>query len=397
MRGNIYSRQKCFICGRNLTHDERRQGCFCKEHPEVSATGDFILVFGRDVRRESKSYRKLIKELNALRYQVDQDTYDPRDHQASKPLAFDKLILEYQVEKEFQKLKTIGNIKNYCRTSASYFGDANVKLVKKRHIGQFLRSLKGRSDKTKDNYLSNLRSFYKWLVDEEYLFHWQVPDFPKVEYELAWRTLTDWKTQDAILDEIHRISWKTNPKIWLGIDMLRTYPNIRPGDLLKLTEGDFDTNVGVVMVWRPTKRRNERKSIRLVPEHVQLIIALKKQFPAVGPVKFFRHHGGLQSVRPGQPFGNKYLYKWWIKACENLGVEGLDLYGGTRHTTTTELAKRYGREAAMDANENKTNKAFDRYCQMRGERAYEMALLVKNRNIDFPKTFPKPKKAHEKS
>jgi hypothetical protein len=52
-------------------------------------------------------------------------------------------------------------------------------------------------------------------------------------------------------------------------------------------------------------------------------------------------------VRPGQPFGNKYLYKGWIKACENLGVEGLDLYGGTRHTTTTELAKRYGREAAM--------------------------------------------------
>ena len=40
-------------------------------------------------------------------------------------------------------------------------------------------------------------------------------------------------------------------------------------------------------------------------------------------------------------FGNKYLYKWWKKACSNLGIEGVDLYGGTRHTSTTTLTDHF--------------------------------------------------------
>ena len=36
----------------------------------------------------------------------------------------------------------------------------------------------------------------------------------------------------------------------------------------------------------------------------------------------------------GTPFGEKYLYKWWKRACANLGIEGVDLYGGTRHSST---------------------------------------------------------------
>jgi len=392
MIGDIYTRQKCFLCDGRLVHDPKRAGCYCLEHPQVCATGDFILKF-KEVRQESKSYDVLIRKLNMLRYQVDKDAYDPRDYQADKPLAFQRQIMDYLAEKETQDLKTIGNIRHYCRVAAGYFGDQNVKQVKKRHLVLFLKSLDV-AKKTQANYLSNLRAFYTWMVDEELLFHHQVPDFPKVDFDLAWRKVTDWETQDAILEKIREMTWSVNPKIWLGIDMLRTYANIRSGDLLRLTEADFDMVSGILMIWAPTKRRGERKTIRLVDDHRELIAEMKQRFPAVPMVKFFRHHGGVQSVRPGQPWGNKYLYKWWIKACEALGIEGLDLYGGTRHTTTTELAKRYGREAAMDANENRTNKAFDRYCQMQGERAYEMARRVKQ---NLPTNFLPKKKRLEKS
>jgi hypothetical protein len=38
MRGDIYSRQKCPICFGRLVHDEKRDGCFCVEHPQIGAT-----------------------------------------------------------------------------------------------------------------------------------------------------------------------------------------------------------------------------------------------------------------------------------------------------------------------------------------------------------------------
>ena len=375
MRGNIFSRQKYFVCGGRLVHDERRGGCFCEDHPQVAATGGFVLKFGKEIRQESVSYDKLARKLTALRYHVDEDDFDPRDYQADKPLALNKLIFEYQKEKEGQKLKTIGNIRNYIKVATAFFNDANVKTIRKPALKKFLKSLNV-SDKTKSNYLTTIRDFYTWLVDEEIISHHQVPDFPKTDFELGWRTLTNWETQNAILDKIYEMTWGINPKIWIGIDLLRTHANIRPGDLLKLVESDFDMNTGFVSIWMPTKRRNEKKSIKLLEDQVEMVREMKRRFPAVGMVKFFRHHGGVQSVKHGQPFGEKYFYKWWIRACDELGIKGLDLYGGTRHTTTTELGKRYGREAAREANENRTNKAFERYCQVRGERAQEMTLLV---------------------
>ena len=170
--------------------------------------------------------------------------------------------------------------------------------------------------------------------------------------------------------------------------MVRTHTNMRPGDLLRLTEVDINTDAGVILVWRPTKKKNQRKTVRMTPDETDLARELKRKYPALPNVKFFRHHGGIQSIRPGQPFGNKYLYKWWKRACAELGIQDLDLYGGTRHTTTTELAIRFGEEAAKDASEHETNKAFERYCQMQGERAYDMALVVKGKGK--PNTSPIP-------
>ena len=41
----------------------------------------------------------------------------------------------------------------------------------------------------------------------------------------------------------------------------------------------------------------------------------------------------------GEQFGPKYFKKWWDKACENLGIKGVDLYGGTKHSTATALGE----------------------------------------------------------
>ncbi len=58
---------------------------------------------------------------------------------------------------------------------------------------------------------------------------------------------------------------------------------------------------------------------------------------------------------------------------------GLDLYGGTRHTTTTEIARQAGSDNARKASAHETNKAFDRYCQFQDDTSFQMAKIVKGK------------------
>jgi hypothetical protein len=62
---------------------------------------------------------------------------------------------------------------------------------------------------------------------------------------------------------------------------------------------------------------------------------------AIDPdMPFFRHIRGNGAARPGQQFGHDLLYKWWKRACAGLGIEGVDLYGGTRHSTVIYLREK---------------------------------------------------------
>ena len=66
-------------------------------------------------------------------------------------------------------------------------------------------------------------------------------------------------------------------------------------------------------------------------------------------------------MKAGQPFGNRLLYKYWKKACSNLGVDGVDLYGGTKHSSATALRLFRTPEQIKKATMHSTNKAFERY------------------------------------
>ena len=83
-------------------------------------------------------------------------------------------------------------------------------------------------------------------------------------------------------------------------------------------------------------------------------------------------------MKAGEQFGSKYFKKWWDNACKNLGIEGFDLYGGTKHSTATALSqfltpeqiKRGGTGSA-------TNKAFERYFQPRRVESHQVTSAVK--------------------
>jgi integrase len=211
---------------------------------------------------------------------------------------------------------------------------------------------------------------------------YRMPKFPVVKYELGWRKIVDKPTQHLILEEIKRISYHINPKVYVGCLWLSTYPSIRPIELLHIAEGDFNFDPPQVNI-----RYNKEAKPKVVPMLQEDIEAVRSFPKALPHLPFFRHVAGIKGVKAGEPFGEKYLYKWWIKACKNLGIEGVDLYGGTKHSTVTAMSNELGYGRAKQATMHTTNKAFERYLIADPEsirNAYAKARGIDKGLITFP-------------
>ena len=52
MKGNIYTAEKCPLCGGKLRHSEDRSGFLCEDHPEFEVIPKKMKVrFGNEVQR----------------------------------------------------------------------------------------------------------------------------------------------------------------------------------------------------------------------------------------------------------------------------------------------------------------------------------------------------------
>ncbi|MGD9950751.1 MAG: hypothetical protein AB7U29_20105 [Desulfobulbus sp.] len=74
----------------------------------------------------------------------------------------------------------------------------------------------------------------------------------------------------------------------------------------------------------------------MIEEDIQLLEHLPPSFPKL---PFFRHEKTCGRSRAGAPFGDHFLYDWWKRACKNLGIEDVDLYGGTRHSSASNRSR----------------------------------------------------------
>ena len=93
-------------------------------------------------------------------------------------------------------------------------------------------------------------------------------------------------------------------------------------------------------------------------EDVALYKKIKPGFPRA---YFFLHENSKSGTRKGQKFGEKYFYKRWKRACENLGIADVHFYGGTRHSSAVALREHFSPEQIKQGTMHQTNKAFERY------------------------------------
>lgn len=321
-------------------------------YPNKSQGSPWIVKF-QGVYRRFRDLGEAERFLTGLRFSHDQGTFDPRDWQKNQPLSFSHQATQWLKYKE-REVRCMKNLRYHAGHAMEYFKDSNVKLINYGNLEDFLHSLPEHlSGKTRHNIMTSLHSFYTWLHDREGI---EIPKFPTVKFDLAYRKIVDKETQAAILEEIRRISWDVNPKIWLGVKWLATYISIRPIELTHVLESDIDLKTGLMVIQHG---KTGQKVIPLLDEDVDLIQSLPRGMPHL---YFFRHgkRKGLQEHRRHK-FGKDYFYTWWKQACANLGIEGVDLYGGTRHSSAVALRTMRSPEAIRRATMHSTNAAFERY------------------------------------
>ena len=350
MIGGIYSEERCPVCGGKFV-DNHINALICPKHPKCKA--DSLRVKFGNLYKRFKGYEQANRFLTGVRFKTDELTFDERDYKRDNPLGFsnmaDKWLSYHSGE---VRPGTRKNLISHIRHAKRYFNNRNVKDLQYGDFEDFLQSLT-LSDKSKHNILSTIHSLYVWMKKRREIP--ELPDFPEVVFELGYRRTVDKETQQRIIMEVARIC--PNRKVYLGIKWLSTYISIRPGELIKILEGNIDTANGYLYI-PATDSKTEYKAIPLIPEDVEILKSIPGTFPAT---PFFRHIGGIKGCAEGSPFGIKYFYKWWVKACENLKIEGVDLYGGTRHSSVRALRKYRSPEEIKRAAMSETNKAFERY------------------------------------
>jgi len=351
MLGGIYSNEKCPICGAGLI-DNHRDGLICPVHPKIRAARHFV-KFDK-VWKRFKEYDEAHRFLTGLRFKTDECTFDARDYKKDNPLGFTNMSNKWmgyhlpEVRKGSQK-----NIKSHMAHAQAFFENRNVKDLRYGDFEDFIKSL-SLSDKSKHNVMSTVHHFYTWMKRRQEIA--ALPDFPEISFELGYRRTVDKETQIKIIEEVGRIC--TNRKVYLGIKLLATYISVRPGELIKMTEGNIDTGNGYLYI-PAADSKTEYKSIPLIPEDVEILKTFTMSpFPAT---PFFRHDESKKGCAKDTPFGQNYFYEWWVRACDNLGIKGVDLYGGTRHSSVRALRKYHSPEEIKRAAMSETNKAFERY------------------------------------
>jgi len=318
--------------------------------------------YGRKLTKHFKSLPEAERFLTGIRYESDRGTFDIRDYQRNNPLGFENQAdkwLEFKAKTKI-KPRTLKNLEREIGRAQSYFGNKNVKSISDGDIDDFLfsdhRTHLGKpiSDKTRFNLKSTLNQFFVWLHRREKL---EIPTFPEIRYDLAWREIVDINTQQQIIDRVRLIAPEI--KIYLGIKWLAENPNVRPGEMVKIKEGNIFLDKGIVLVRETKERRKNAKYFVLESDDVELLKTFPKALPEI---PFFRHARSRSGIDVGRPFGPTLFNKWWCRAGVLLGVHGVTLYPGTKHSTVTALGELLSpEEIKRGGTEHATNAAFERY------------------------------------
>ena len=308
-----------------------------------------------------------------LAVEAHEETLDVREWQKSNPVGFATLADKYLAERE-PDAKSFADIRRHIYLACDQWKQRPAKRITSADFHDFVRNLPPHlSPKSRQNAVKSLNGFFRWCSELEYID--KKPKAPKITANMAMRRIVDKDTQEAIIEEVRRLtSW--NSKIWFGVSCLATYVNVRPNELRLVLEGDIDLRAGTVRVLHTKEGRH--KTIDLIQEDVDFIRSIPRGLPHL---HFFRHETGRKGCAAGEVFGPHYFWYWWRRACSSLGIDGVDLYGGTRHSSVSALADRFTPEEIKKYGTGHVTESFERYFQVSREQRISLAESARRPDV----------------
>ena len=345
MRGGVYTKEKCPVCGGNFQRDG--SGMMCPIH-QTKPNRYFVQLYDKTIQKrvniytDSQGHPFLVygqadRILTKIRAEKDSGMFDPSRYvsQKLKPLRFKNWSevwlqkKEIEVERGLKAPSYIKAVRVYVRKLQNFFGDTDIRDIGTKVVFDFYLSLSA-----SPKYIKNIMDGFEKMLHDA--FDWEdigvMPKFPTVDTPEADIKTIPLDTQDAIIRSIPDQMDRTFI-LFLARLMLR------PCEPRALYWEDVDFGRHKVHIRRHfslnvIRPATKSKNVKILPLDVELEQALQS-LPRhlTSPFVFWK--------RNGHPFSESWARKLWKKVSQEMGVD-ISLYSGTKHSSATELADREG-------------------------------------------------------
>jgi integrase len=278
------------------------------------------------------SWERAHRLLTAIRYEIDQGKFDPKDYVTKKikSFLFENYIAEWIKRREMEHARRhisksyLTDIKAYSeRFLIPFFGKMNIRDIREAHIEDFLNWLPEKlSTKTVRNILGILHKLLKDAYRRKDIL--VLPEFPKIEKT---EPVTRWITEE----EQQLVLAQMKDPVRRAFYLFLMKQGCRPGEAraLRWEKIDFKKNLVIIDAafdreeFRPfTKERD----VRFIPLHSEVRKALL----------------GLPRALSGWVFTYRgdHLTQWmasayWRRAAKKAGIK-VSCYEGTRHSLASQ-------------------------------------------------------------
>jgi integrase len=351
MKGRIYPRGKCPVCGSKFI--ERPNGYECSDH-FTRPRRFYIQLYDRDLHKHINicsdsrglafsSYEQANRILTKIRAEIDAGTFDITRYIAEKlkPLKFSNWSeiwlqkKELEVQKGLKAPSYLKVVRVYVRKFQTYFGDIDIRDIGTKKIHEFYLSLSGKPHYIK-NIITSLEKLLRDALDWEDIG--QMPKFPPINVPEPDIRIIDLDIQDRIIQAIPDSMDRT-------FILFTAREMVRPSETRALQWDDIDLKHNRVTIRRhfslnqirPATKAKQIKILPLDGEIKQTLQNLPRHLTS--PFVFWK--------RNGMPFSEAWARKLWRKTSMALGVD-ISFYQGTRYSSATEAAARVGIDATQE-------------------------------------------------
>ena len=334
MKVKVRSVEKCIKCGGKFALTVR--GLVCINHPKSQPNhyyldwyylGERFKLFG------FHSFKEAVMKANSIEQEITEhkfrrENYKGQTAKVNKKFAFkERFDTWMKIRNRDFKPGTNRKIEQYRKEYVAFFGREDVRSIGADRIASYHESMFGKTgNKTQYNKMGMLHSFFNSLYKREAIN--TMPRFPKVKFKKNEPVWINEDKQQQLLNAM--------PEQHRAIFIFLFGTGCRHGEVRALHWEDVDLKKGIINIRHnfsngiiTTPKTGEERKIPMTSAIKKLLIKQPRTL-----------HSPFVFNLNGKPYYESSLGKIWRPACEEVGIEGVRPYDGTRHSFASQLVNR---------------------------------------------------------